>query len=432
MVNPLTTQSTPLGPDPCVPKPCSTPAACWLPGNILISNDGQVVVADFGVADSIGAVDPDEDDDDDAPIMIVGTRCYVAPERLRRERGDARSDQFSFCVALWEALHGQRPYAGQSRSDVLESIERGEIRQGPQSEEVPHSLSRVVRKGLCDDPDQRYASMRELLEALRDLPSELEALGDEADAGPLEAWPVNSGLLNTPREHTGLREFLREFDDEQPAESESERPGERVRSESVEASPADDNTPELVHAEPAESESESELESEQPSEPASVSSPASATRREPTWAMVAGALVLGVVLTIAVFAPRESSRVTETSTHTDSATESPCVLTDDDPRPVDPVVLEVCGMIHRDDFRGANNLWLALTNEREQAGRPVGGDSLIVARTFDARAKALRQGEPATTVAADYARAWAGEAAVGLLDVDEKRWLEAARLRDGD
>jgi len=190
------------------------------PGNMLIRTDGEVVVTDFAIADSSAADDDDDDDDDknekndknDKPIMVVGTRCYVAPERLRRERGDARSDQFSFCVALWEALHGRRPYVGQSRSDMLGSIERGAIDTGPQTKHVPHSLSRVVRKGLAAEPDQRYANMRDLLEALRGLPSESEA--PTSDAGSLDASPAFGGLLNAPR--------LQELDDE-PADA--ERPG---------------------------------------------------------------------------------------------------------------------------------------------------------------------------------------------------------------
>jgi len=157
-----------------------------------------------------------------------------------------------------------------------------------------------------------------------------------------------------------------------------------------------------------------------------VGSQASA-RREPTWATVAGALVLGVVLTTAVLAPRESSLVTETTTHTDPATESPCVLTDDDARPVDPVVLEICGMIRRDNFLEASKRWRQTYDERVQAGTSVGADSLIIARTFDARATELPQGEPAATTAAGRARYWAGEAVEWLLMSDPRR-LEAERL----
>jgi len=365
------------------------------PGNILIGNDGKVVVADFGVADSLGTVDAD---DDDAPIMVVGTRCYVAPERLRRGRGDARSDQFSFCVALWEALHGRRPYAGQSRSDVLESIERGEIRTGPQTDQVPRPLNRVVRKGLADDPDQRYPSMRELLEALREEPSEseLEALGD---AGSFDPSPPNGGLLNTPREETDMRVLLQELHGE-PAES--ERPGERV----------------------------------------TVTSQASAAWRGPSWATFVGAVVAalaaGVALTLAVLAPTEPSRArgdeyaaTETSEGSSPATEPPCVLTDDDALPVDPVVLEVCRLILRDDFVEAGKRWWQTYEARRQAARPIGGDALIIARTAAARGDAIRRTRPDTADEADgFARYWAGEAAVGLPKTDPRR-REAKHIRDG-
>jgi len=161
-----------------------------------------------------------------------------------------------------------------------------------------------------------------------------------------------------------------------------------------------------------------------------VGSQASA-RREPTWATVAGALVLGVVLTTAVLAPRESSLVTETTTHTDPATESPCVLTDDDARPVDSVVLEVCGMIRRDNFLEASKRWRQAHDQRVQAGRPVGGDALIIARTAAARGDATRRDRPDAADEADgFARYWAGEAAVKLREEKNKRWTEAKRLRE--
>jgi tRNA A-37 threonylcarbamoyl transferase component Bud32 len=134
------------------------------PSNILIGNDGRVVVADFGVADSLHAI-PDLDE----PDKIVGTPSYMAPERLDGQRGDARSDQFSFCVAMWRALYRQRPFAGETGEELRRSIERGEISEAP-GVDVPLWLSKVVRKGLADDPEQRYRDMHELLNALRDEP----------------------------------------------------------------------------------------------------------------------------------------------------------------------------------------------------------------------------------------------------------------------
>ena len=141
--------------------------------------------------------------------------------------------------------------------------------------------------------------------------------------------------------------------------------------------------------------------------------------------------MLGVVLTIAVLAPRESSLVTETTTHTDPATKLPCVLTDDDARPVDPVVLEICGMIRRDNFVEASKRWRQTYDERVQAGRLVGGDALIIARTFTARGEAISRDRPDAAIESDgFARYWAGEAAVKLREEKDERWTEAKRLRE--
>jgi hypothetical protein len=373
------------------------------PGNLLIGHDGRVVVADFGLADSLAAVTPydafglaaafdhgapgDAPDDADAPddeldkevelfrqlmdnalkgVKVPGTRCYVAPERLRLDPGDARSDQFSFCVALWEALHGVCPYAGRSRSDVLKSIERGAIQSGPLTHQVPHWLSRVVRKGLADDSDQRYASMRELLQALRDEPAEVE----DSDAAEAEASAVgeNDGrLLNTP------------------------------------------------------------------------------TAGGPTWrmrvgamlgAMVVGGLLVGGGMVVGLEYGRESERAGRQpiaelvpSHEGELRADMPCVLSEFDTTPVDPVVLEVCQMILRDDIEGASSRWQHEHDERVKSGRPVGVDSLIVARTFSARAEALIQNNDHATAreAARRARRWAS-LALTKLDGDRPRQSEAAAI----
>jgi hypothetical protein len=110
------------------------------------------------------------------------------------------------------------------------------------------------------------------------------------------------------------------------------------------------------------------------------------------------------------------------------AADMPCALADDDPRPVDPVVLEVCQMIRRDDFVGASQRWRRAYDERLDKGVPVGGDTLIVARTFDARARMLQPGEPAAE-AAGRARYWAGEAFNRLPKSDPRR-ADAKQLRD--
>lgn len=153
------------------------------PSNVLIGDDGRVVIADFGVAESL-CPSSDRDELGKAP----GTPAYMAPERLRGRRGDARSDQFSFCATLWRALYGQRPFVGETREELAGAIERGELQEDA-SAGVPAWLIEVVRKGLAVDPEERFPDMRALIAALHDDPS--------AEQGTVrERWPFFAiGLL---------------------------------------------------------------------------------------------------------------------------------------------------------------------------------------------------------------------------------------------
>ena len=135
------------------------------PSNILVGNDGRVCVADFGLADTMRSPDPL-----DESSGLAGTYHYVAPERLERAKGDGRSDQYSFCVALWQSLHDVMPFCAPSVRELVRVIEAGVTTPVKPDSKVPHWLSRVVRKGLSFDPDQRYPDMNALLEALKDEP----------------------------------------------------------------------------------------------------------------------------------------------------------------------------------------------------------------------------------------------------------------------
>jgi serine/threonine protein kinase len=162
------------------------------PENMLVGNDGRVVVADFGIAESLRSADG-ADTQWGTP---AGTPAYMAPERLRCEPGDARSDQFSFCVAMWRGLFGFRPFAGRDAAELLESIELDEI-QADDDVEVPSWLIAVLLRGLAANPDERYRDMHELIAALFDEPPPDDPRGDEdPNADP----PTNyrTRLLNKP------------------------------------------------------------------------------------------------------------------------------------------------------------------------------------------------------------------------------------------
>ncbi|HSG40156.1 MAG TPA: serine/threonine-protein kinase [Thermoanaerobaculia bacterium] len=136
------------------------------PDNVLLARDGRVRVVDFGLARVAGEPEEAREEESgsgallDSPLtqagVALGTPAYMAPEQLRGEASDARSDQFSFCVALWEALYGQRPPGADSAGT-----------------RVPSRLREALLRGLSSDPSRRYPSMGDLL---RDLERDRSAI----------------------------------------------------------------------------------------------------------------------------------------------------------------------------------------------------------------------------------------------------------------
>ena len=151
------------------------------PDNVLIGHDGRVRVADFGLAHGLGETSepaPDVPEDSQRSLeleltrtgMLVGTPAYMPPEQYAGRRTDARGDQFSFCVALWEALHGQRPFVGLTVPELSTAIQAGQIEAPPIDTDVPAWLRTILVRGLAPDPHARWPSMRALLDAIGDDP----------------------------------------------------------------------------------------------------------------------------------------------------------------------------------------------------------------------------------------------------------------------
>jgi eukaryotic-like serine/threonine-protein kinase len=162
------------------------------PANVLLGRDGQVRVADFGLAlvarDKrperwLAAVtNADSDSDSDSASLaepltqtgtMLGTPAYMAPEQYEGAPVDARADQFSFCVALYEALYGERPFAGDNLHALMLAVAQGRVREPPPGSAVPTWVRRVVLRGLARDPAQRWPDMDTLLIKLRRDPARL-------------------------------------------------------------------------------------------------------------------------------------------------------------------------------------------------------------------------------------------------------------------
>jgi len=156
------------------------------PHNILRGHDGRVVVTDFGLArglDTLPAIKPDAFETTiqahaaanaaNTPSSlsgltltgsVLGTPAYMAPEQWNAQAIGPAADQFAFCVALWEALVGERPYRGDTVEQLKAAVERGP--DSLDASRLPRHVREAVLRGLDPDPNKRWPSMNALLARL--------------------------------------------------------------------------------------------------------------------------------------------------------------------------------------------------------------------------------------------------------------------------
>ncbi len=148
------------------------------PDNIMIGGDARVRVMDFGLAHAHSFVPADtlpevatsprqralEIDLTDSHALL-GTPAYMAPEQWESARTDAWTDQFSYCVSLWEALYGERPFQGKTRLMLQAAVTEGRI-TSPRTPRAPGWLRHVLERGLATQPARRWPTMAALLAAL--------------------------------------------------------------------------------------------------------------------------------------------------------------------------------------------------------------------------------------------------------------------------
>lgn len=147
------------------------------PDNLLMGDDGRVRVADFGLALSVGndneaEAEPEPSQSGRSQLRVtaagslIGTPAYMAPEQLLRRTADARSDQYSFCVTLYEALFGYRPFAGSTLEEFSRHVLLGDLLAPPLRTEVPAWLQALVLRGLAAEAEHRFPTMDALLAEL--------------------------------------------------------------------------------------------------------------------------------------------------------------------------------------------------------------------------------------------------------------------------
>jgi tetratricopeptide (TPR) repeat protein len=203
------------------------------PTNVLVGQDGRPRVADFGLARQVGQSPAvaalaagvqalGQPDARPSPALgtpltlrgaVLGTPAYMAPEQVEGQPADARSDQFSFCVALWEGLYGERPFAGNTEAALFESIRQGALRAPPKTCDVPARIRNALLRGLCLRREDRFPSMDALLAQLSRRPrrtwARLLVLAGAIAAASAATWVVLRSAepepcLNIERELAGV------------------------------------------------------------------------------------------------------------------------------------------------------------------------------------------------------------------------------------
>jgi serine/threonine-protein kinase len=135
------------------------------PANLLLDANGNIHVADFGIASAAGL------DSLTVTGMVLGTAGYLSPEQARGEKAGPASDLYALAVVAYELLSGERPFANESATAEAVAHANAPV---PQLENVPHEVNDVFRRALAKDPRARYATAADFVAALQ------EALGGEA------------------------------------------------------------------------------------------------------------------------------------------------------------------------------------------------------------------------------------------------------------
>jgi len=132
------------------------------PANLLLDRDGNVHVADFGIASAAGM------DSLTKTGTVLGTAAYLAPEQARGERATAATDRYALAVVAWELLTGERPFKGDTPAAEASAHVHAPVPSiSAQRPDLPQELDAVFERALAKDPRARYPSAADFVADLR-------------------------------------------------------------------------------------------------------------------------------------------------------------------------------------------------------------------------------------------------------------------------
>lgn len=159
------------------------------PENIMIRRDDYVKVLDFGIAKLIEGSECLAPKTclsvETSPGLVIGTTHYMSPEQAQGLEVDERTDIWSLGVVLFEMVTGQLPFKGKTPSHTIVSIVEHELPPLVNEREVPAALERILTRALKKSPDERYATIKDLLADLKTLHRELDS---GVRANPTQYW----------------------------------------------------------------------------------------------------------------------------------------------------------------------------------------------------------------------------------------------------
>ncbi len=150
------------------------------PDNVMIRANGLAKILDFGIAKvSVASASADASSEDATAIksptmpgMIIGTANYMSPEQAKGREVDARTDIFSFGVVLYEMIAGLLPFEGENALEMIGAILHKEAK--PLNADVPTEITKIINKCLRKDRDERYQTIKDVGNDLKDVKQELE------------------------------------------------------------------------------------------------------------------------------------------------------------------------------------------------------------------------------------------------------------------